>query len=197
MAAGLPRPTRTAPLEAPGFLGRILARRFEDGSVSRVRIVEVEAYEPDDPASHSYRGPTPRNAAMFGPAGHLYVYVAYGVHACMNVTTGPLGHGSAVLLRAAEPLDGLAAMRERRPSVPDADLCRGPGRLAMALGVDRSMNGLDLFEDGRIWLEPGAPLPTASIGTGSRIGIRHGTTHPWRFWERGSRFVSGPRRLSR
>jgi DNA-3-methyladenine glycosylase len=172
----------------------VLARRFDDGAVVRVRIVETEAYEPDDPASHSFRGPTSRSAPMFGPPGHLYVYLVYGMHECMNVTAGPPGHGSAILLRAAEPLDGVDELRVRRPGVPDLDLCRGPGRLAKALGVDRSMNGLDLFADDRLWLEPGRPPAKGEIAVGPRIGIRKAVTHPWRFWERGSRYVSAPRR---
>jgi DNA-3-methyladenine glycosylase len=180
--------------EAPRLLGRVLARRFAGDRIARARIVEVEAYEPDDPASHSFRGLTGRNAVMFGDPGHLYVYLIYGVHSCMNVVTGPEGTGSAVLLRAGEPLDGLDAMRVRRPRGRDRDLCRGPGRFAQAFGVDRSLDGVDLFdEEGEIWIEPGRPLAPARIAVSTRVGIRRGADRPWRFYERGSPFVSrGP-----
>ena len=187
-----PRPRGNAVDVAPTLLGRVLARRLDDGTVFRAKLVEVEAYEPDDPASHSFRGPTARNAAMFGPPGHLYVYLIYGMHHCMNVTTGPRGRGSAVLLRAAEPIAGLDAMRRLRPAASDRDLCRGPGRLAKAFGVDRALDGLDLLADGRLWLEAGTPLSQDRIATGPRVGVRHGTALPWRYWERDSPYVSAP-----
>lgn len=181
---------------APTLLGHVLARRLDDGTVCRAKLVEVEAYEPDDPASHSFPGPTARNAAMFGPPGHLYVYLIYGMHHCMNVTTGPCGQGSAVLLRAAEPIAGLDAMRRLRPGAADRDLCRGPGRLAKAFNVDRALDGLDLLSDDRLWLEAGTPLSDERIAAGPRVGVRHGAARPWRYWERGSQYVSAPPRGS-
>ena len=128
---------RPASVVAPALIGRHLVRRFPDGSRCRVRIVETEAYEPDDPASHAFGGPTARNATMFGPGGHLYVYLSYGIHHCLNVVTGGPGHGAAVLLRAAEPLENLARLAHNRGVDDDRTLCRGPGRLAQALAIDR------------------------------------------------------------
>ena len=138
---------------APDLLGQVLVRVFPDGSRASVRIVEVEAYGPDDPASHAFRGETPRNAVMFGPPGHLYVYFTYGMHHCMNVVTGGVAEGSAVLLRAAEPLEGEDEMVVRRGREVPLDLCSGPGRLAQALAVDRRDDGLDLVAGDGLWLE--------------------------------------------
>ena len=150
---------RPAPVVAPDLVGRHLLRRLPDATVCRVRIVETEAYEPDDPASHSFRGRSARNASMFEEAGHLYVYLVYGIHHAINVVTGPRGHAGAVLIRAAEPLEGLAAMEARRGTRDVRMLCRGPGRLAQALGVDRALDGADLLDPTVVWLEPGDPVP--------------------------------------
>jgi len=167
----------------------------------RGRIVEVEAYAGAlDPASHAYRGLTTRTTTMFGPPGHLYVYFTYGMHFCMNVVTGRAGEGSAVLLRAAEPLDGQDRMAEARGLLPTYDprlLCSGPARLTQAFGVTREANGIDLLGDDSLALAVGAPVPDAEIGVSARVGIRVGRERPWRFFVAGSPFVSrGPRELT-
>ncbi len=167
---------------APELLGHVLARRLPDGAILRARIVETEAYEQDDPASHAYRGRTPRVRVMFGPPGHLYVYFTYGMHHCMNVVTGPDGTGSAVLLRAAEPLEGMDRMSILRSTDRVRDLCRGPARLAQAFDVDRSLNGADLVRGREIWIERNPWDVAAPIRRGPRVGIRVGTDLPWRFW---------------
>jgi DNA-3-methyladenine glycosylase len=173
---------RPATEVAPELLGQVLARRLSDGRVLRARIVETEAYEQDDPASHAYRGRTPRVGVMFGPPGHLYVYFTYGMHHCMNVVTGPEGTGSAVLLRAAQPLEGMDRMSVRRGTDRILDLCRGPGRLAQAFEVDRSLDGADLVRGSEIWIERDPAAVSAVVHSGPRVGIRVGTDRPWRFW---------------
>lgn len=175
---------------APDLLGRVLVRRLPSGGRARVRIVETEAYLPDDPASHAFRGRTERNAAMFGPGGHAYVYFVYGMHFCLNVVVGRDGDGTAVLLRGAEPIAGLEAMRELRGGVADRLLCAGPARLAQALAVDRGHDGADLVCGGDLWFEPGSPTPAARIFRGPRVGVRAAADVPWRFWEEGSPGVS-------
>ena len=181
---------RPSPEVGPDLLGRILVRRLGDGRLLSARIVETEAYQEDDPASHSYRGRTNRTEVMFGPPGHLYVYFTYGMHHCMNVVTGSDGEGSAVLLRAAEPLEGVQEMVRRRGTDDPRALCSGPGRLCQALGIARQENGLDLMRGHELWLLEGTPVPPSGIDIGSRVGIRSGTEHPWRFSVHGDRFVS-------
>ncbi|HEY3950422.1 DNA-3-methyladenine glycosylase [Phenylobacterium sp.] len=151
------------------------------------RIVETEAYHYSDPASHSFSGPTPRNAVMFGPPGAIYVYRSYGIHWCMNLVCGD-ERGSAVLLRAVEPTQGLDLMAARRGLEDPRLLCSGPGRLCQALGVSHAQNGL------RVDAPPFAlvPGPAAGVVVGPRIGISKAVDVPWRFGERGSRFVSKP-----
>lgn len=168
-------------------------RRLQDGTHLSARIVETEAYEEDDPASHSFRGPTPRNAVMFGEAGHLYVYLIYGMHFCMNVVTGRIGHGAAVLLRAAEPLEGLPQMRSMRGRETPHELCSGPANLSRALGVDRRLDGTDLVRSRKIWIEEGDPEDPGQVLAGPRVGIRVGGDRPWRFRVRGDAFVSSGR----
>lgn len=168
----------------------MLVRRLGD-TVLRVRVIETEAYEPHDPASHAFRGRTARNAVMFGPPGRLYVYFTYGMHHCMNVVADREGTGSAVLLRAAVPLEGMARMAELRDTEDPLNLCRGPARWAQAFGVDRRLNGVDLVSGNDLWLERGEPPDR--IVAGPRKGITVATDLPWRFAEAGSRYVSSPR----
>jgi DNA-3-methyladenine glycosylase len=175
---------------APDLLGRVLVRDLPDGTRLAVRLVETEAYRSDDAASHSYRGPTARNATMFGPPGHLYVYFTYGMHHCMNAVTGSSEGASAVLLRAGEPLLGIDEMRRRRGGRGVRDLCRGPARLCQALGVDRTLDGTDLVRGGAIWIGTGSP-PEGPVVATPRIGIRRDADRPWRFVDAASRFVSG------
>jgi DNA-3-methyladenine glycosylase len=184
---------RPSPEVGPDLLGRILVRRVGDGTLLTARIVEAEAYQEDDPASHSFRGRTNRTEVMFGPPGHAYVYFTYGMHHCLNVVTGSTGEGSAVLLRAAEPLEGLEEMSRRRGTNDPRALCSGPGRLCQALGIDRAENGLDLVPGRRLWLLEGAPVAPSKMSVGSRVGITSGTERPWRFSVRGDRFVSRAR----
>ncbi|MFE3451108.1 DNA-3-methyladenine glycosylase [Nonomuraea sp. NPDC059194] len=166
---------------APELLGRVLVH----GDVA-VRLTEVEAYGPpgQDPASHTYRGPTPRNAVMFGPPGHLYVYFTYGMHFCANLVCLPEGLGSGVLLRAGEVVSGLPQARARRPGAKDRDLARGPARLATALGIGRADNGQDMI--GRVLQGE----PATSVASGPRTGISSAAETPWRFWIDGDPTVS-------
>lgn len=175
---------------APELLGRILVRVMPDGTRLAARLVEVEAYAPDDPASHAFRGETARNAVMFGRAGHLYVYFTYGMHFCCNVVTGLDGEGSAVLLRAAEPLEGLEVMAANRGTVAPRLLCAGPGRLAQAFGIARREDGADLVRDASLQLRAGEPVGSRAIGRSTRVGLSVGIRPRWRYFERENAFVS-------
>ena len=177
---------------APDLLGREI-ESTAGGRPVRLRLVEVEAYAGQvDPGSHAFRGRTARNAVMFGPAGHAYVYFTYGMHHCVNVVTGPEGRASAVLLRAAVVTEGEGTVRERRPRSTPRDLARGPARLTQALGIDRSWDGTDLcVPDSGLRMLPGEPVPADRIATGPRVGVAgDGAPTPWRFWVRDCPAVS-------
>ena len=152
-------------------------------------IVEVEAYHHTDPAAHSYRGPTARNAVMFGPPGVAYVYRSYGIHWCLNFVCEQEGSASAVLIRALQPAAGLPAMRRRRGATDERALCSGPGKLAEALRVSGKHNGLPLD---RAPFELHARLGKPEIVIGPRIGISKAVEHPWRYGLKGSPFLSKP-----
>jgi DNA-3-methyladenine glycosylase len=178
---------------ARAVLGRLLVHDTPRGRVSG-RIVEAEAYRgAGDPASHACRGPTPRNAAMFGPPGHAYVYFTYGMHHCLNLVTEPRGRASAVLVRALEPVDGVARMQRRRGVGEETRLGRGPGNVARALGLTRVHDGLDLTR-GPLWLSDLPPRRSGlRITRSGRVGIEVARERPWRFYLEGHPCVSGPR----
>ncbi|WP_433714951.1 DNA-3-methyladenine glycosylase [Nocardia sp. CA-084685] len=176
-------------VEPPAAARRLLGSTLWSGPVG-VRIVEVEAYGGDpagpwpDPASHSGRGRTKRNAVMFGPAGVLYVYLSYGMHMCVNVTTGPDGTASAALIRSGEVIAGLETARQRRPAArTDAGLARGPGNLGSALGITLSDYGTPLFDPASpIRLELNGAIDRTEISNGPRVGVSSAADVPWRFW---------------
>jgi DNA-3-methyladenine glycosylase len=187
---------------APALLGCVISHQTDEGLVS-VRLAEVEAYAgATDPASHAFRGRTARNAVMFGPPGHAYVYFTYGMHFCVNLVCGPEGDASAVLLRAGRVVDGVPlafarrSRRRRSGAVPrEIDLARGPGRLCEALGIDRSHNGADVSGPAsplRV-LAPRAPVPAADISSGPRVGVSSAADIAWRFWITGDPAVSAYR----
>jgi DNA-3-methyladenine glycosylase len=170
------------------LLGAVLEREL-DGRLVRVRIVETEAYDQTDAASHSYKGKTPRTDIMFGPAGYVYVYFTYGMHYCCNVVVGEEGYGAAVLIRAVEPLEGEDVLRLRRAHKSGVDLTNGPAKLCQALGIDKSLNGHDLEQlPLRLILNP--PLAEADIIATTRVGISQAKEIPWRFYIKGSSYVS-------
>jgi DNA-3-methyladenine glycosylase len=191
---------RASPVVARDLLGRLLVKTLDDRSAAVAgdpgllvgRIVETEAYQEDDPASHSFGGPRGRNLVMFGPPGRLYVYFTYGMHFCMNLVTGAEGTGSAVLLRAVEPLHGLEEMAWRRGVADPRRLCSGPARLTQAFGVDRTQDGLELGLSSGLWLAAGQAVDDDVVAAGPRVGIRLAKERPWRFAIRGSAFVSKP-----
>lgn len=196
--ARLPRSFLERPVldVAPDLLGRVVIHGDESGLVA-VRLTEVEAYDgANDPGSHAFRGPTPRTLVMFGPAGHVYVYLTYGMHWCANLVSGTDGHASAVLLRGGQVAAGEDVARSRRPSArSDRDLARGPARLAAALGLTGVHSGDDLCApDSRLRLHAGSPVAPDTVRTGPRVGVSgaggEAALHPWRFWVDGEPTVS-------
>ena len=169
---------------APDLIGAVLLFNGVGG-----RIVELEAYDQTDPAAHSFRGPTPRNAVMFGPPGYSYVYRSYGIHWCLNLVCEPAGSAGAVLIRALEPTEGLPAMRRRRGVKDERLLCSGPGRLCEALRITAAHNGLALDAPPFALF---ARSGMVEVVVGPRIGITKAVDKPWRYGEKGSRFLSKP-----
>ncbi|TPI55589.1 MULTISPECIES: DNA-3-methyladenine glycosylase [unclassified Mesorhizobium] len=176
------------------LIGKIVVRELPEGIASG-RIVETEAYVAGDAAGHGFRGMTPRNRSLFLERGHAYVYLAYGISYMLNVSSEMPGIGTGVLIRALEPLDGIPIMQLNRGIERLRDLARGPGRLAMALRIDRSLDGLDLCREGPLWLASDGRDP-GEIGQSVRIGISKDVDRLLRFYVRGSPFVSGSRSLN-
>lgn len=189
---------RSLPVEesASLLLGRVLVREI-DGMRLSGKIVETEAYHQSDPASHTFRGQTPRNAAMFGPAGRAYVYFTYGMHHCFNVTAGQEAEGAAVLIRALEPLEGLDIMQQNRFRRGDTssktgvlfNLCSGPAKLCQALAIDKALYGHDLSKP-PLYLEGSKAILTNQVVKTTRIGIKESTEAPLRFYIKDSPFIS-------
>jgi DNA-3-methyladenine glycosylase len=169
-------------------------RESADGVVAG-RIVETEAYLPDDPACHAYTGRSARNITLFGPPHRSYVYLIYGTSYCFNLSSEEDGVGAGVLVRALEPLSGIPLMQRRRGEVDVRNLCRGPGRLCEALAIDRTFDGVDILKHGDLWLAA-ADAPGCRIRRSRRIGITRASARLLRFYEAGSPYVSGPARLS-
>jgi DNA-3-methyladenine glycosylase len=186
-------PIDTAEL-ARALIGKLLVRELPEG-VASGRIVETEAYVVADAAGHAYRGMTPRNRSLFLERGHAYVYLAYGVSFMLNISSEAPGIGAGVLIRALEPVEGVSIMRQNRGVERLRDLARGPGRLAQALRIDRSLDGLDLCEQGPLWLARD-DHESGEIGKSVRIGISRDPERVLRFYLRGSSFVSGARSLN-
>lgn len=180
--------TQPSWIVAPRLLGCYLIREL-NGERLVGRIVETEAYDQTDAASHSYRGRSERNAVMFGPAGHLYVYFTYGMHYCCNVVTGPAGHGSAVLIRAVEPMTGQKIMILNRQGVDGPNTTNGPAKLCQALEIDKRLNGHDL-KNPPLQLMFNKLHHNEAIKQSSRIGIKKAIDAPWRFYVENSLYVS-------
>ncbi|HTV97626.1 MAG TPA: DNA-3-methyladenine glycosylase [Steroidobacteraceae bacterium] len=190
--AELPRDTIAL---ARFLLGKIVVRRLE-GGLATGRIVETEAYLDGDPACHAYRGMTPRNRSLFLDVGHAYVYRCYGTCWMLNVSSEAPGTGAGVLLRALEPLRGIEHMRRARARASVKDLARGPGRLAEALRIDRSLDGIDLLRRGDLWIGSDGAR-TGAVGESVRIGLTKGAEARLRYYIAGSGFLSGSRTLNR
>ncbi len=179
---------------APDLVGCLLVRKTPQGVLSGM-VVETEAYAEGDPASHSFRGKTDRNRPMFREGGRAYVYVIYGIHHCFNVTTGAAGDGQAVLIRALQPISGIGLMMEHRGTDRVELLCKGPGRLCSAMGIDKSFNGMSLL-DGNLRIMVPRERKDTGISVSSRTGITKGVELKWRYFLEGSPWVSTSRRVS-
>lgn len=175
------------------LIGKVVVHDIEAGRLGG-RIVETEAYPPGDSAGHAFRGETPRNASLFLGPGHAYVYFTYGSSFMLNVTSESAGVGAGVLLRALEPLKGLDRMRQLRSAAGLLDLARGPGRVAQAMQINFSQDGLDMCAGGPLWLASSG-RKTGTIGKSARIGLTRNVDRRLRFYERGNPYVSGPKRL--
>lgn len=180
--------------QAKWLLGKLVVRHTAAG-VMVGRIVETEAYLHDDEAAHSFRGMTPRNRSLFLEKGHAYVYIAYGVSMMLNVSAGKEGVGTGVLIRALDPVAGIELMEKHRGLTKLRDLTRGPGRLAQALAIDLTLQGLDLCRKGPLWLAKDGHKP-GPIGASKRIGITKNAEPHLRFFVKGNPFVSGPKALN-
>ena len=180
---------QSAPQAAKRLLGCELERTFDDGQTARVRVVEVEAYDQHDPGSHSSRGRTPRTEAMFGAAGHAYIYFIYGMHYCLNIVTGEADFGSGVLIRAVEPVVGEEVLQAHRSGVGGVNLTNGPSKLCKALGVDKALYGHDLSQPPlRLIMRP--PVALSNIVQTTRIGLTRGAETEWRFYIKDNPYVS-------
>jgi DNA-3-methyladenine glycosylase len=178
---------------APRLLGCYLMRETPAGLL-KLKIVETEAYHQDDPASHSFRGLTPRTAPMFQAGGHIYVYFTYGMHYALNIVTGKEGEGEGVLIRAGQPLEGIEHMKANRRIEDVRNLANGPGKLAQALGIfDNSLSG-KILNKSSILLEKGEAVPAGDIVASPRVGITKAADMPWRFYIKDSPFVSKSKR---
>ncbi|MBA3468247.1 MAG: DNA-3-methyladenine glycosylase [Herpetosiphonaceae bacterium] len=183
---------------ARDLLGCRLVRRLPDGAVLSGRIVETEAYTPDDPSCHAHRGESPRARSMFQAGGIAYVYLIYGMYHCLNVVTQAASQGAAVLIRAIEPLDGVDRMADARGISSVRDLARGPGRLCQSFQIDRALDGTCITAtDCPLWIQSGEPLPDVVVAQTPRIGINvspAAIAAPWRLIVRENGFVSGTSR---
>ncbi len=173
------------------LIGKMLVHDLR-GHRTSGRIVETEAYPVGDAAGHAFRGETKRNASLYLARGHAYVYFIYGMYCCLNVSSERAGVGAGVLIRALEPTEGIDLMKERRGSSPVRDLARGPGRLALAMAITLRDDGVDLCADPSLWLGVSDSENRTVVAATTRIGLSREQNRPWRFYERGSRFVSGP-----
>jgi DNA-3-methyladenine glycosylase len=176
------------------LIGKTLVRETPKGRMTG-RIVETEAYVQGDAAGHGYKGETRRNRSLFLERGHAYVYFIYGMHYALNVSGGEKGQGTGVLIRALEPIEGIAQMEKNRHTKNPHELTKGPGRLAQALKIDKREDGADLCKKGPLYLAQ-PQIPTAEIGVTKRIGITKEADRPLRFHEKGSKHTSGPKHLN-
>lgn len=181
---------RDTVIVARELLGKCIARRVGT-TLMIAKIVETEAYRAhDDPACHGFKGITPRTQALFGPAGHAYIYFIYGNHFCFNATAHEDGYAGGVLIRAVEPMCGIEIMQHNRPNIHGKQLTNGPGKLAQALQITKQFYGIDLTQAGSLYITHGETTPNSEIIASSRIGITKGAEHDWRFYIKNNPYVS-------